>query len=41
MPGKFEYGQAKGFAEAFLHGQPHKTGIVKTVVTDAIERLKS
>jgi len=41
MPGKVEYAQAKGFAEAFLHGQPHKTGIVKTVVTDAIERLKS
>jgi len=41
MPGKVEYAQAKGFAEAFLHGQPHKTGIVKSVVTDAIERLKS
>jgi len=36
-----EYGQAKGFAEALLHGQAHRTSMLKTVVTDAIERLKS
>ncbi len=36
-----EYGQAKGFAGAFLHGQAHRTGMLKTVVTDATERLKS
>jgi len=41
MPGKVEYAQAKGFAEAFLHGQPHQVGIVKTVVEDAIEKFRS
>jgi pyruvate dehydrogenase (quinone)/pyruvate oxidase len=41
MPGKIEYAQAKGFAEAFLHGQPHKTGIVRTLVADTAEKLRS
>jgi pyruvate dehydrogenase (quinone) len=41
MPGKISYAQAKGFTEAFLRGQPHKGGIVKTVVEDTIERLRS
>jgi pyruvate dehydrogenase (quinone)/pyruvate oxidase len=41
MPGKIEYAQAKGFAEAFLHGQPHKAGIVRTLVADTAEKLRS
>jgi len=41
MPGKIAYAQAKGFAEAFLHGQPHKTGIVRTLVADTAEKLRS
>ena len=41
MPGKIAYAQAKGFTEAFLRGQPHKAGIVKTVVEDTIEKLRS
>jgi pyruvate dehydrogenase (quinone)/pyruvate oxidase len=41
MPGKISYSQAKGFTEAFLRGQPHKPGIVKTVVEDTLEKLKS
>ena len=41
IPGKIEYAQAKGFAEAFLHGQPHKAGIVKTVLKDTLERITS
>jgi len=41
LPGKIAYAQAKGFTQAFLRGQPHKTGIVKTVVEDTIEKLKS
>jgi len=41
IPGQIEYAQAKGFAEAFLHGQPHKAGIVKTVLEDTLERFKS
>lgn len=41
MPGKIAYAQAKGFTEAFLRGQPHKAGIVKTVVEDTIEKFRS
>ncbi|MCW2621200.1 MAG: pyruvate oxidase [Frankiales bacterium] len=41
MPGKIEYGQAKGFAKAFLHGQPHKADIVKTLVADTVGRRRS
>ncbi len=41
LPGKIEYSQAKGFTEAFLHGQPHKAGIVRTLAEDTFERLKS
>jgi pyruvate dehydrogenase (quinone) len=40
-PGKIEYAQVKGVAQAFLHGQPHRTGIVKTVVEDAVSKLRS
>jgi pyruvate dehydrogenase (quinone)/pyruvate oxidase len=41
MPGKIEYSQAKGFVEAFRRGQPHKAGIVKTLVGDAADKLRS
>jgi pyruvate dehydrogenase (quinone)/pyruvate oxidase len=41
MPGKIEYAQAKGFLRAFTHGQPHKAGIVKTLVEDTVEKLRS
>jgi pyruvate dehydrogenase (quinone)/pyruvate oxidase len=41
MPGKIEYGQAKGFTEAFLRGQPHKAGIVRTLAADTVEKLRS
>ena len=41
MPGEITYEQAKGFAEAFLHGQPHKTEIIKTLVSDTVEKLRS
>ena len=27
------------FTEAFLRGQPHKAGIVKTLVEDAVEKF--
>jgi pyruvate dehydrogenase (quinone) len=41
MPGKIEFSQVKGFMKAFAHGQPHKTGIVKTLVADTAEKLHS
>lgn len=41
MPGKIEYSQAKGFTEAFLRGQPHQGGILKTIVEDTVERIRS
>jgi pyruvate dehydrogenase (quinone) len=41
MPGKIEYAQAKGFVQAFTRGQPHKGGIVKTLVEDTVDRLRS
>jgi pyruvate dehydrogenase (quinone)/pyruvate oxidase len=41
MPGKIEYAQAKGFVTAFTRGQPHKAGIVKTLVADTVEKMRS
>ena len=41
MPPKVSYDQAKGFAEAFLHGQPRKTTIASTLFRDKIAELKS
>ena len=41
MPGVVSREQAKGFAEAFLHGQPHKADIVKTLADDTMEKLRS
>ncbi len=41
LPGKVEYAQAKKFAEAFLHGQPHKATIATTLFKDKIQQLRS
>jgi pyruvate dehydrogenase (quinone) len=41
MPGKVTYEQAKGFAQAFLHGQPRRATIASTLFRDKIDQLKS
>jgi len=41
MPGKVTYEQAKKFAEAFLHGQPHRAAIATTLFKDRIEQMKA
>ncbi|GAA1533968.1 thiamine pyrophosphate-binding protein [Dactylosporangium maewongense] len=41
MPGKVSYEQAKKFAQAFLHGQPHKASIATTLFKDKIQQLKA
>jgi pyruvate dehydrogenase (quinone) len=40
LPGKVSYEQAKKFATAWLHGQPHKAAIATTLFKDKIEQLK-
>jgi pyruvate dehydrogenase (quinone) len=40
MPGKVSYDQAKGFAQAFLRGQPHKATIATTLFRDKLDQLK-
>ena len=40
VPGEVTFEQAKGFAEAFLRGQPDKLATAKTVVRDAIDRIR-
>lgn len=40
MPPKVSYEQAKGFAKAFLRGQPHKATIATTLFRDKIEELR-
>ena len=40
MPAKVTYDMAKGFAEAFLHGQPHRKRIATTLLKDKIAELK-
>ena len=40
MPGKVSYDQAKGFAQAFLRGQPHKATIASTLFRDRLDQLK-
>jgi pyruvate dehydrogenase (quinone)/pyruvate oxidase len=40
MPGRVTYEQAKKFATAFLHGQPHKAAIATTLFKDRIQQLK-
>jgi pyruvate dehydrogenase (quinone) len=41
MPGKVSYDQAKGFAQAFLRGQPRKATIATTLFRDKLDQLKS
>ena len=41
MPPKVTYEQAKGFARAFLSGQPHKATIASTLFHDKIAELRS
>ncbi len=39
MPAKIQYGQAKGFIEAFLHGQPRRSTIASTLFRDKLHQL--
>ena len=41
LPGEIEFTQAKGFAEAFLRGQPNKLATARTPVKDKIDKLRS
>jgi pyruvate dehydrogenase (quinone) len=40
MPGKVTYEQAKGFAQAWLRGQPRKATMASTLFRDKLDRLK-
>jgi len=40
MPAKVTYKQAKGFAEAFLKGQPRRAAIASTLFRDKLDELK-
>src|SRR5439155_17707866 len=40
LPPKVRYDQAKGFAEAFLKGQPRRSTIASTVFRDKVDKLK-
>jgi pyruvate dehydrogenase (quinone) len=39
-PGKIQFKQAKGFAEAFLRGEPDKLDVAKTLVRDTVDKLR-
>lgn len=41
MPGKVTYEQAKGFAKAFLAGQPRRATIASTLFRDKLQELRS
>jgi pyruvate dehydrogenase (quinone)/pyruvate oxidase len=41
VPPKVTYEQAKGFAEAFLKGQPRRAAIASTLFRDKIDQLKT
>jgi pyruvate dehydrogenase (quinone) len=41
LPAKISYEQAKGFAEAFLRGQPHRATIASTLFRDKVRELTS
>jgi pyruvate dehydrogenase (quinone)/pyruvate oxidase len=41
LPGKIEFEQAKGFAEAFLRGQPDKLATASTLIKDQVDKLRS
>jgi pyruvate dehydrogenase (quinone) len=40
LPGKIEFEQAKGFAEAFLRGQPDKLATARTLIKDQVDKLR-
>ena len=40
MPGKITYEQAKGFAQAWLRGQPRKATMASTLFRDKLDQLK-
>jgi pyruvate dehydrogenase (quinone) len=40
LPGKIEFKQAKGFAEAFLRGQPDKLATARTIIKDQVDKLR-
>jgi pyruvate dehydrogenase (quinone) len=41
VPGEIKFEQAKGFATAFLRGQPDKLTTARTLVKDQIDKLRS
>jgi pyruvate dehydrogenase (quinone) len=41
LPGKVTYDQAKGFAQAWLRGQPRKATMASTLFRDRIDQLKA
>jgi pyruvate dehydrogenase (quinone)/pyruvate oxidase len=41
LPGKVDYEQAKGFAQSWMRGQPHKAAIASTMFKDWISQLLS
>ena len=41
LPAKVSYEEAKGFAEAFLRGQPHRATIASTLFRDRLAELRS
>jgi pyruvate dehydrogenase (quinone)/pyruvate oxidase len=41
MPPRVTYKQAKGFAEAFLKGQPRRASITSTLFRDKLDQLRS
>jgi pyruvate dehydrogenase (quinone) len=41
LPGKVSYEQAKGFAQAWLRGQPHKATMASTLFRDKLDQLRS
>jgi len=41
LPAKVTYEQAKGFARAWLHGQPRKATMASTLLRDTLDQLRS
>ena len=41
MPPKIRYDQAKGFAEAFLRGQPRRASIASTLLHDKLDQMRA
>jgi thiamine pyrophosphate-dependent acetolactate synthase large subunit-like protein len=40
LPGKIQFEQAKGFAEAFLRGQPDRLATARTLIRDQVDKLR-